>query len=678
MSIRNRRRLNHYSIRKLTIGACSVLIGATLFLGAQNAVVHADTVPNSSAPASAEVKSSKPDEAPDAAKADETDTSAKSAAPASADPKEQNEPGAKQTPNNQNISVQSSKQNIDAPKVDFNRQYGNTPSRDFDNVPTYKQAGLSETQNMTQNSLNRINPNKSVGNPWSNTGIANIPENKDLHYDLSISAQNQKTGKTYQAGMAEDMGHTNHVYVDPVNSKNITLHAHFTNNSKQNIQFGSVDKGQMGWDAQIVMDMDNNYQHTLQFSKTNAPKLTIINSDGTLDKNNNFEWWYAYGQSGDYEKLPNGQPDITKNTCITFHGLLKIGQTLNLDIPLDYDLKGNNINKSCNDFTFRSGSAGARPLRVYTILPNVKYETLTRTIIDNIPNETPKVTVQKVSYENKITIDPQTGHASYNGWFLTNGSPAIFPEYIPVGAKSYTASPNSVKEIKPDINSWKNSTIYINYSKISSGNKTGGNSTNKPQPTNAEPNVPQTPVGPETRSQSPTITPVTPAPVHPEATPTPVSPTSASEPAASTPAPQLATANNVETVQPHAEQVSAPVKKAAKKQIKTVAPKSEAVKKNASVAKNVAPESESVKNKSPRKATVLSELRNVKAKADKPEIKQIAFKNTPVKKLVAKQKASLPQTGEAQNKSGFMSAVGLALASLASLFALGSDRKQRR
>ncbi|MDE7050187.1 MAG: YSIRK-type signal peptide-containing protein, partial [Lactobacillus sp.] len=38
-------RKNHYSIRKLSVGAASVLIGATIYLGGVNAqTVHADEV----------------------------------------------------------------------------------------------------------------------------------------------------------------------------------------------------------------------------------------------------------------------------------------------------------------------------------------------------------------------------------------------------------------------------------------------------------------------------------------------------------------------------------------------------------------------------------------------------------------------------------------------------------
>ena len=39
-------RNNHFSIRKLTVGAASVLLGTSLYLGAQTSQVHADTVKN--------------------------------------------------------------------------------------------------------------------------------------------------------------------------------------------------------------------------------------------------------------------------------------------------------------------------------------------------------------------------------------------------------------------------------------------------------------------------------------------------------------------------------------------------------------------------------------------------------------------------------------------------------
>lgn len=265
-------------------------------------------------------------------------------------------------------------------------------------------------------------------------------------------------------------------------------------------------------------------------------------------------------------------------------------------------------------------------------------------------------------YNNGLEIKEEKNEEKNNDVNITKGSAG----QILINGKTLIKDKKGIFEItvvydpvsKPDSNKPAPKPDNQPTAPTPSGQKTDGDKTPAPQP---KPNpTPQQPTEGPTEPVQPTA-PVQPtvAPVHPEATPQPT--TSA----------QPISANNVQTVKPHATKIVTPVKKNIKKQAK---------KNNTSGVKTVAPKSEAVKNNTPRKAVAPSELENVKVGKDNPEIKQLASKNIVSKKLasaVSKQaKAALPQTGENQHSTLAAAVLGAAALTIG-LLGLADTKKRR-
>lgn len=265
-----------FSIRKLTVGATSVLIGLT-FLGVNGNQVHADVTSNNQSQAS----------------------------------QVQEQTQAREE--NTNTTVQKPEQ---APTV-------------TEKNPT-DQAIVADQNNSSK-------PNKVNGRDGNET-ITNVPSDGSITYDYSITAKNKNDGKV-QAVNSGDSGKDNRATIVTNNADDIEAHLTLTNTSNTTKHVGPNDNGDVvrffinAWTGPIgTLKIDSSKAANIVFIKdnqvenNNALPVYYLASDTR---------WLTYN-----DMVTNfGQDAISKVTQVGIRGDIPANTTAQMNVPLVVDSK---------------------------------------------------------------------------------------------------------------------------------------------------------------------------------------------------------------------------------------------------------------------------------------------------------------------------------------------------
>lgn len=333
-----------FAIRKLTIGAASVLLGLT-FLGVNGQQVHAGTgdtssgqteeVKNSDTGSSTEGQSQSGTEQNSDAKSGSSDTSADTGSSSGTTLKSKIEPASEGVSSTDNTTT-----------VD-------------------KDAAVSGVSGNTTTS-NKVN---GASGAEQITNVPNKSQNANITYDYSVSAKDKTTGTTeaVHTGTTEK---DNSAVVNTEKATDITAHLTLTNNDTTDHTIGNNDSSNSDVADLFINVWTGSADHTLKIDSSTAATVTTT-KDGQTTSNDLTVYyqsptdgkWYTYKQLVD----KYGQDEVSKVTQIGFKGTLAAETTADMAVPLVVDNTATNTNNAISVNGLVSGTIGyAKQINVTT------------------------------------------------------------------------------------------------------------------------------------------------------------------------------------------------------------------------------------------------------------------------------------------------------------------------
>lgn len=294
-----------FSIRKLSLGAASVLIGITIF-GFSSKPVAADQTSSASEQneiATISDKQNKTEAASDKTQALHLETSKNQASLNAAEIKE---------------------------------------SKAESNTNTSEKALVSNASNTTS-STPKVNGNST---------ITNVPADGSITYDYSVDVNNKTTGEEESVHSGAS-GQDNRAALNPDNASEINAHLILANTSDQDKVIGNTDYDDNpdhynparhnDDEATLYINAWSGANRSLKIDGSKAATVTLTKNGQVIANNSRLPLtvyylasdghWYTYD-----EMVTNfGQAAIKNVTQIGFKGILASGVTADMSVPLVYD-----------------------------------------------------------------------------------------------------------------------------------------------------------------------------------------------------------------------------------------------------------------------------------------------------------------------------------------------------
>ncbi|MGN1272503.1 MAG: YSIRK-type signal peptide-containing protein [Lactobacillus sp.] len=356
-----------FSIRKLTIGATSVLLGFFFFSANGNQVRAATNAPESAQAALVQTQSKETAATEETNKTQENNQTTSSASNETSELKVTNAKATEAKTLNDNKvetpakvdAVQTTKDvTTDKPSLDSAKKDALIPG-----AGNTEQAG-------------------KVNGKGNNATITNVPS--DITYDYSISAKNKKTGQTEEVHSAAS-GKGNDATVNINNSSDIEAHFSLSNTTNQDKVIGNNE-----WNN-ITPENYNKTRHndeqaalyinvggkdrTLKIDGSKAATIVVtkngqvIANDPDSEKGLEVDYLAADGKWYKYDDFVQKfhQDAISNVTQIGFRGVLPGDATATMNVPLIFDANGTNV---ANQITIKA--ANDKGIRVTTDSNNLK------------------------------------------------------------------------------------------------------------------------------------------------------------------------------------------------------------------------------------------------------------------------------------------------------------------
>lgn len=334
-----------FSIRKLTVGAASVMIGLLIF-GTNPTQVHAETVGSESP--QTEVVQSQSRQSP----ADAVQTNADA----------QGEQNSQTGPSHTSANTQR-----DASQpADVNAQHDHQDNQTNESEPKKDQALIPAETNTTQ-------PDK-INGQGNNSNITNVPTDGTIVYDYSISAKDKKNGQTQTVHSAA-AGKDNHATLVDNNAEDVQANFTLKNISNEDQFIGNSEWGtnrdpnKFNNDeaALFINAWDPEGNHSLKISGDKAANVVFINNDTNQVINDNALPVYYLAKNGTwytYEDMVHnfGASAIPQVTQIGFKGIIPGKTTATMNVPLIIDTKATNPS---NQITTKSYNANSIYVKTY-------------------------------------------------------------------------------------------------------------------------------------------------------------------------------------------------------------------------------------------------------------------------------------------------------------------------
>ena len=334
-----------FSIRKLTVGAASVMIGLLIF-GTNPTQVHAETVGSESP--QTEVVQSQSRQSP----ADAVQTNADA----------QGEQNSQTGPSHTSANTQR-----DASQpADVNAQHDHQDNQTNESEPKKDQALIPAETNTTQ-------PDK-INGQGNNSNITNVPTDGTIVYDYSISAKDKKNGQTQTVHSAA-AGKDNHATLVDNNAEDVQANFTLKNISNEDQFIGNSEWGtnrdpnKFNNDeaALFINAWDPEGNHSLKISGDKAANVVFINNDTNQVINDNALPVYYLAKNGTwytYEDMVHnfGASAIPQVTQIGFKGIIPGKTTATMNVPLIVDPKAPNQN---NQISTKSINANSIYVKTY-------------------------------------------------------------------------------------------------------------------------------------------------------------------------------------------------------------------------------------------------------------------------------------------------------------------------
>lgn len=335
-----------FAIRKLTIGAASVLLGLT-FLGVNGQQVHAGTgdtssgqteeVKNSDTGSSTEGQSQSGTQESSDAKSGSSDTSADTGSSS----------GSTESGSTLKSKIEPASEGVSS----------------TDNTTTVdKDAAVSGVSGNTTSS-NKVNGASGA------ESITNVPNNTNITYDYSISAKDKDTGTTesVHTGTTEK---DNSAVINTDKATDVTAHLTLTNNETTDQTIGSNNSSNSDVADLFINAWTGSTNQSLKIDSSTAATVTTT-KDGQTTSNDLTVYyqsptdgkWYTYDQL----VAKYGQDEVSKVTQIGFKGTLAAETTADMAVPLVVDNTATNTSNAISVNGVVSGTIGyAKQINVTT------------------------------------------------------------------------------------------------------------------------------------------------------------------------------------------------------------------------------------------------------------------------------------------------------------------------
>lgn len=334
-----------FSIRKLSIGAASVLIGLTFF-GVNTEQVNADAVATAPKNELVETKAEPKAEEKTEEQADQQKAVVNNHEPAE-------------------TSDQDLDTDITPATVDKNKQ--KAVNQELIAVPRHttenQDNGIVADKNNTPAGIH-VNDNK---------GLTNVPKDGSIQYNYSVTAKNKKTGQQEKVTIGEGTKE-NKAVIDTSKAYPIEAHFSLTNTSDQDKFIGNDEWGtnrdpnkHNDDEAQLYINAWDNGNHTLKINAL-KPANVVFEQNGNVINNNALPVYYCgsdnhwYTYDGMVEHF--GKSSIYQVRKIGFKGIIPGKTTARMDVPLIVDTAAATL-------TNNIGSLGVKT-------PNIKVYTATK------------------------------------------------------------------------------------------------------------------------------------------------------------------------------------------------------------------------------------------------------------------------------------------------------------
>lgn len=297
-----------YSIRKLTIGTASVLIGLT-FLGFSGSQVHA-----------AETTANQPEKSEQVLTVE-----------------------SKQQSTQNSSSVEKVERNGD--------QYQNKIKTEI-SAAYQKLDSEDKTDQAIILGENNTTSGLKTNGQGKNANITNVPADGSIKYDYSITAKNKNTNQT-QVVSSTEAGKNNNAILIEQNAQDPEAHLTLENVSKTDQMIGNSknDSNPNPNDEAVLMInawYSNKEKLSLQISSTKAANVVFIKNGKVI--NDNALSVYYLAQNGtwySYEEMMKnfGAAAISNVRQIGFRGVIPGETTAQMNVPLIIDPTGNQFNE---------------------------------------------------------------------------------------------------------------------------------------------------------------------------------------------------------------------------------------------------------------------------------------------------------------------------------------------
>ncbi|MGN1272502.1 MAG: YSIRK-type signal peptide-containing protein [Lactobacillus sp.] len=347
MPLNETKTTQRFSIRKLTIGATSVLLGFFFFSVNGNQVQAAENTTTGDVQ-TALVQVQKENATPEETKTQETAQNASSTSnEATSELKVADTKAAEVKADDSKVEATETLAKTDAAQTQTTKDVTTTPSSD-----SAKDDALIPAADNTEQA-------GKVNGQGNNSKITNVPDDGSITYDYSISAKNKKTDQTEEVHSGAS-GKDNNATLNTNNASDIEAHFTLENTSDQDKVIGNTE-----WNS-ITPENYNKTKHpneqatlfinawsgsdkqTLKIDGSKAATL-VVTKDGQViandpDSNKGLEIdykaadgnWYKYDEF--VQKF--SQDAISNVTQIGFRGVLLSGTTATMNVPLIYDASG--------------------------------------------------------------------------------------------------------------------------------------------------------------------------------------------------------------------------------------------------------------------------------------------------------------------------------------------------
>lgn len=368
-----------FSIRKLTIGAASVLIGL-VFFGTNQTEVHAADTSTKAPVVEQKVQTDKADEQ---VQLPDTKVDAQSS-------------NAKQT--KVDIKATDSEQTKDTGHITTNA----VPKKD---VITEENKTKTSTDVANQAIVpakgNTSQPDKINGAGGKNSTITGVPSNGSIAYNYSVSAKDNKNGQIQQVSSAE-AGKDNHATINAKNAEDIEAHLSLKNISDQAQYIGDKNSTNNDNGVHFFINAWSGEKHTLVVDPDKQSNVVFIdNKSGQVINDDALPVYYLGSDQtwNSYQDTINkfGKDWIINVKQIAFAGEIPADTTARLNVPLVIDLKGTRTDLS-NQIT--TNALNANSVYVYV---HDSHPVWTK---DEVQNDTIHLTTRNSNGSYNIVDDP--------------------------------------------------------------------------------------------------------------------------------------------------------------------------------------------------------------------------------------------------------------------------------